>query len=107
MYLRIYISYLFFVKSLLGCLVVNNIFTPEVEFKNLVFQYAICYFISGNVCFTSRPTFNYLIVIADMIARVLKNSGVAQAVILDIPKIKKNTRFDILIFFTNLGYMAF
>ena len=75
--------YLFFKKSLLGWLVVNNVFKPKVALGNLVFQNAIRYFFFRNIYFTSRFAANILTFIPGRIARVLKTSA-TQAVVLDI-----------------------
>ena len=93
-------SYLFFKKSFLGCLVVTNMFKPQVALNNSVFQNSIRYL--RNVCFTSRSTANLLTVIADRIAKV--TSGATQATVLDISK--ASHRLLQLVFFTILCYMA-
>ena len=68
-------SYLFFKKSFLDCLVVNNVSrSRKFGFKN-----DSRYFICRNFCFTSRSTASLSAVIAD-------TSGATQTVVLDISK---------------------
>ena len=76
-------SYLFFKKSFLGCLVVNNVF---ITLENSMFQNLIHYFIFRKVCFSSHPTTTLLTVIADRIARILTTSGATQAAVFDKSK---------------------
>ena len=59
-------SHLFFKRSLLGFLVIINVFQPSFASENLVFQNDICYFIPH-----SRFTTSLLTVIAISIAKVL------------------------------------
>ena len=68
--------------------------------KKSVFPNAICYFIFRNFYFPSRSNANLLTVFSDRIARVLTSFGATQKVVFDISKT------GILVFFTNLSYVA-